>query len=133
MPKPQRLVTWIMTDPDHLEPGDQARLAELLPRCPELETATERVRAFANMMVRRRGHLLEEWITATVADGDPHLAGFAQGLRRDQAAVTAGLTLPYSSGAVEGTVNRIKMIKRKMFGRQVSACSARWSCLMAHR
>jgi hypothetical protein len=53
-----------------------------------------RVRAFANMMVRRRGHLLEEWITAAVADGDPHLAGFAEGLRRDQAAVTAGLTLP---------------------------------------
>jgi transposase len=81
VPKPRRLVTWIMTDPDHLEPGDQARLAELLPRCPELAAATERVRAFANMMVHRRGHLpaLEAWITATVADGDPHLAGFAEG------------------------------------------------------
>jgi transposase len=108
-----------MTDPDHLEPGDQARLAELLPRCPELAAATGRVRAFADMMVRRRGHLpaLEAWVAATVADGDPYLAGFAQGLRRDQAAVTAGSTLPYSSGAVEGTVNRIKMIKRKLFGR----------------
>ena len=39
------------------------------------------------------------------------------GLRRDQHAVTAGLTLPYSSAAVEGNVNRIKMIKRQMYGR----------------
>jgi hypothetical protein len=45
------------------------------------------------------------------------LRGFAKGLRKDWAAVTAGLTLPYSSGAVEGHVNRIKMIKRQMYGR----------------
>ena len=42
---------------------------------------------------------------------------FAAGLRNDLDAVTAGLTTHYSSGAVEGTVNRIKMIKRQMFGR----------------
>jgi len=42
---------------------------------------------------------------------------FATGLDRDLDAVTAGLTLSYSSGPVEGTVNRIKMIKRQMFGR----------------
>jgi transposase len=39
------------------------------------------------------------------------------GLRRDQDAVTAGLTREHSSGAVEGAVNRIKMLKRQMFGR----------------
>ena len=38
-------------------------------------------------------------------------------LSRDLDAVTAGLTLPYSSGPVEGAINRIKMIKRQMFGR----------------
>jgi transposase len=92
----------------------------------QLEAAAERVRAFAKLLVHRRGHhlALEAWITATVADGDPHLAGFAAGLRRDQAAVTAGLTLPYSSGAVEGTVNKIKMVKRKLFGALTSTCSA---------
>jgi transposase len=45
------------------------------------------------------------------------LRSFATGLCRDLDAVNAGLTLPYSSGPVEGTVNRIKMIKRQMFGR----------------
>jgi transposase len=116
-PKPRRLVTWIMSDPDQLDPDDQVRLKELLARCPDLEAAAGHVHDFAAMMTNRRGHRLEAWITATTAGGDPYLAGFAEGLRRDQAAVTAGLTLPYSSGAVEGAVNRIKMLKRKMFGR----------------
>ena len=42
---------------------------------------------------------------------------FVTGLRRDHAAVLNGLTLTYSSGAVEGNVNRIKMLKRQMYGR----------------
>ncbi|MFF0034361.1 hypothetical protein ACFYS7_40920 [Streptomyces avermitilis] len=45
------------------------------------------------------------------------LLSFVNGVVGDQAAVTAGLTLPFSSGAVEGQVNRIKMLKRQMFGR----------------
>ena len=56
-------------------------------------------------------------MTAAAASGDPELRSFVTGLRRDQDAVTAGLTLPWSSGAVEGHVNRIKMLKRQMYGR----------------
>jgi transposase len=55
---------------------------------------------------------------ATVdADDQPELRSFVRGLRRDLDAVTAGLTLSWSSRAVEGHVNRIKMLKRQMFGR----------------
>jgi len=49
-------------------------------------------------------------------DGAPAPRSFASGLDRDLDAVTARLTLSYSSGPVEGTVNRIKMIKQQMFG-----------------
>jgi transposase len=47
----------------------------------------------------------------------PALRSFTAGVRRDQDAVVAGLTLQYNSGAVEGTVNRIKQIKTSMYGR----------------
>jgi transposase len=53
---------------------------------------------------------------AVSADDLPALHSLVTGLRR-QDAVTNGLSLPYSSGQVEGTVNRIIMIKRQMFGR----------------
>ena len=42
---------------------------------------------------------------------------FATGLRDDYAAVRAGVTLPWSNGPVEGHINRLKMVKRHMFGR----------------
>ncbi|WP_331773677.1 hypothetical protein OG948_58315 (plasmid) [Embleya sp. NBC_00888] len=45
------------------------------------------------------------------------LVSFVNGIVSDLRAVEAGLSLPFSSGAVEGQVNRIKMLKRQMFGR----------------
>lgn len=56
-------------------------------------------------------------LEAALATGHPSLRRFANGLRKDFDAVTAGLTLHHSSGAVEGNVNRLKMIKRKLYGR----------------
>jgi hypothetical protein len=56
-------------------------------------------------------------LAAVRTDDLPHLHTFANGLERDHAAVLSGLTLPYSSGAVEGKVAKIKFWKRLMFGR----------------
>jgi transposase len=47
----------------------------------------------------------------------PEIRGFAAGLLKDIDAVRAGLTQHWSSGAVEGNINRVKMIKRQMYGR----------------
>jgi transposase len=69
------------------------------------------------MLTQRQGQRLGEWLHDVETTGAPALRSFAAGLRNDLNAVTAGLTTNYSSGAVEGTVNRIKMIKRQMFGR----------------
>jgi len=59
---------------------------------------------------------LTKWMGAVDADL-PVLRSFTAGLRRDLDAVVAGLTLEYNSGAVEGTVNRIKQLKTAMYGR----------------
>ena len=80
-------------------------------------TLQEHIAAFADLMTKRHGRQLERWITAADASGLPELRSFITGLRRDQDAVVAGLTLPYSSGVVEGHINRIKMLKRQMYGR----------------
>ncbi len=66
---------------------------------------------------RVRGGSLATAARAVESDDLPALHTLVAGLRRDHAAVTAGLTLPYSSGAVEGQVHRIKALKRAMFGR----------------
>jgi transposase len=117
VPKPRRITRWIMTDPDHLDTNDKAAFTTVLAGCPELAALAGHVRDFADLMNKHRGDRLTDWIHAVDADNLPHLHSLTTGLRRDLAAVTAGLTLPYSSGPVEGNVNRIKTIKRQMYGR----------------
>ena len=107
-PKVMAVTSWIMTSPDNLDDAGRASLDSVLAASPELAAVTASVRAFAAIMNERRGRkLLEPWMNAALATGEPALRSFVTGLRADQDAVTNGLSLPWSSGAVEGHVNRI--------------------------
>ena len=53
----------------------------------------------------------------TRAEGLPAVTGFVVKLEQDRSAVEAALTLPYSQGQTEGQINRLKMLKRTMYGR----------------
>jgi transposase len=116
-PKAKKVASWILTPPSDLTDGDRAALAQITGRCEELAATRDLVREFADMLCHRRGERLESWASQAEASPVSELRGFSKGLRKDWAAVTAGLTVSYSSGAVEGHVNRIKMIKRQMYGR----------------
>jgi transposase len=117
-PPARKAASWILTPPGDLTDDNRATLAKITARCPELETVRDLVRSFADMLCNRRGaRYLEAWADRAETSEAAELRRFAGGLRRDWAAVTAGVTLPYSSGTVEGHVNRIKMIKRQMYGR----------------
>lgn len=116
-PTPRTVTRWILTHPDVLHENDRLKLKSVLAHCPELDALTRHVRAFAQILTQLQGDRLLEWITAVRADDLPSMHTFINGLERDLDAVIAGLTLPWNSGIVEGHVNRIKMLKRQMFGR----------------
>ncbi|WP_406529213.1 transposase [Streptomyces sp. I8-5] len=78
---------------------------------------TGRARSFAQMLTEPEGQRLPEWLDAVRQDDLPTLHTLAACIERDRDAVIAGRTLLWSSGVVEGHVNRIKMLKRQMFGR----------------
>jgi transposase len=69
------------------------------------------------MMREQTGHQLDAWLSSAEASRLPELESFARGIQNDKAAVQAGLTLPWSTGPVEGHVNRLKLLKRSMYGR----------------
>ncbi|MFD8887308.1 ISL3 family transposase [Streptomyces erythrochromogenes] len=69
------------------------------------------------MLTERQGERLPQWLEAVHRDDLPSPHTLAAGIDRDRDAVIADLTLPRSSGVVEGHVNWIKMLKRQMFGR----------------
>ncbi|MFF0142753.1 ISL3 family transposase [Streptomyces sp. NPDC005227] len=116
-PSVRDVTGWITRHPDRLDADDAQRLKEILARVPALAATVRHVRAFAELMNDRRGRQLKEWISQVRADQVPALNTFANGLLQDLDAVVAGLSLSYSSGAVEGHNNKIKMLKRQMFGR----------------
>jgi transposase len=60
---------------------------------------------------------LADWLKEAEDSGISELRSFADGIRQDQAAVQAAITEPWSNGPVEGQVNRLKVIKRSMYGR----------------
>ena len=117
-PKTREVTRWLLTHPDRLEAADQARLDGAAAQCPHLDILAAHIRSFAKIMSLRQGEAdLEDWLAGAEASGLPQLRSFARGIRRDQQAVTAGLSLPYSSAAMEGNVNKIKLIKRQCYGR----------------
>ncbi|MGW1068154.1 ISL3 family transposase [Streptomyces aureus] len=107
----------MITHPDALAESDRLQLMAVLANCPELDALAEHVRSFAHMLTQLQGHQLPAWIEGATAADLPSLQRFARHLERDLDAVTAGLSQPRNSGVVEGHVNRIKMLKRQMFGR----------------
>jgi len=60
---------------------------------------------------------LEPRLAAVAASNITSLQRFANGLRQDLAAVKAALSLPWINGQTEGQINRLKLIKRRMYGR----------------
>lgn len=89
----------------------------VLSNCPEPDALARQVRSFAHMLTHLQGHQLPALIEAATTADLPSLQRFARHLERDLDAVTAGLSQPRNSGVVEGHVNRIRMLKRRMFGR----------------
>jgi transposase len=106
-----------MTENGRLTPDERTHLATVLASCPHLAAIAAHVHAFAAMMATQHGDHLDAWMTAAEADDLPALHSLIAGLRRDHDAAVAGLTLDWNSGPVEGNVNRIKTIKRQMYGR----------------
>ena len=68
-------------------------------------------------MRQRQPASLDPWLQRAASSGLEALRRFAQGLSEDYDAVKAGVTVPWSNGPVEGHINRLKMLKRQMFGR----------------
>ncbi|MFB7971684.1 transposase [Streptomyces rubiginosohelvolus] len=116
-PSPRTVAGWILRRPETLPEPEQLLLKTVRTHCPETDALTRHVRAFAVMLTERQSERLPDWLVAVRQNDLPSLHTLAAGIDRDRDAVIAGLTLPWSSGPVEGHVNRIKMIKRQMYGR----------------
>jgi transposase len=114
LPSP-RQVTWILLNgPRPTDEQTKQWMEHFQQQVPEIRVTAQLAAEFAALVREKRSDELSDWLER--ANGSP-LASFAAGLRRDWAAVQAALSSPWSQGQVEGQVNRLKMLKRQMYGR----------------
>jgi transposase len=89
----------------------------LRERCPELGPVQQLAHAFMDLVRERQADQLSPWLEQADRSGIPELRGFVRSLRLDGAAIRAMLRLPWSNGPTEGHINRLKTLKRQMYGR----------------
>jgi transposase len=105
---------------ERLEKRDEAmgkRLSQLRQAHADLDEAIALTEGFATLVRTRDPAALDHWLEQASASTLKSFQSFAASLRRDYDAVRAGVEQPWSTGPVEGEINRLKMVKRAMFGR----------------
>jgi transposase len=112
-----RLLMLETKDPEALRPEQSQWLKELRVRSPRLVAVQELAGRFATIMREGQDGRLGAWIAEAEKSSLSEIQTFARGVRQDEAAIKAAVILPYSNGQVEGQVNRLKLIKRSMYGR----------------
>ena len=113
-PSPRQTARILAAEPGSLLRNERAFVDALRAVSPDIAAAAELARRFDAMIKTRDSGALGRWLDDAKAGP---LASLARGIRRDFDAVAAALTLPWSTGPVEGKINKIKLIKRSMYGR----------------
>ena len=117
-PLTPRRATWLVLRRETKRTEAEAQqLAQLREQQAEVTEAIELAQAFTQLVRQRQPESLDLWLQRASASTVEAIQRFAAGLYEDYAAVKAGVTLPWSTGPVEGHINRLKMLKRQMFGR----------------
>jgi transposase len=113
-----RKAVWLfIREQTTLTPQEQEDLTFIRQASPTAEASYRLVQDFLTMVRKREGARLDTWIAAAQESAISELQSFVTGLLKDKDAVVAGLTLPYSNGPVEAQVQKLKLVKRSMFGR----------------
>jgi transposase len=107
----------VLRRPDNRDADAEHQLVQLMAQQPKLAEAVSLARDFADLVRSRQPERLDGWLARATPSAVAALRRFAHGLRDDYAAVKAGVTVSWSNGPVEGHINRLKMLKRQMFGR----------------
>jgi transposase len=115
-PTIRRTGCMLMADETRLAANKRLFIGHLLTEAPRLGGAITVAKRLQRLRRHEKGDTLPAVLTA--ADETP-FKNFAAGLRRHQDAVQAALDLPWTTSPVEGQINRLKMIKRTMYGRGI--------------
>jgi transposase len=114
---PSRATWLVMRRKDKLNDDEKSQLARLQAQEGAIAEAITLTQDFTELVRQHQPGQLATWLERATASGLQAFKSLANGLRADYEAVKAGVTLIWSTGPVEGQINRLKMLKRQMYGR----------------
>jgi transposase len=116
LPSPDQ-AAWMLLRPEKLNDEEKKVVDDLCQFLPEVRRAQELARDFFAIVKERKAEALRVWLIDALKSQIPEFINFANGIMQDLEAVKAALTYEWSQGQVEGQVNRLKLLKRQMYGR----------------
>ncbi len=117
-PPPLRSFAWyVLKRPELLREEEEQLLTKIQLGHPDVEKAIQIAQDFAVMVRQQKQDYLDKWLNQAINSGLKVMRNFALTLRQDYAAAKAALSLHWSNGPTEGHVNRLKCLKRQMYGR----------------
>ncbi|AFY47346.1 transposase family protein [Nostoc sp. PCC 7524] len=114
---PSRVTALVLRRPELIQPNEREVIAQLQKAHSDLKSAIELAQQFASLVRQRLPEQLDAWLNKAKNSLVSLLRSFAVSLESDYDAVKAGVTMSVSNGPVEGHINRLKMLKRQMYGR----------------
>jgi transposase len=116
LPSAKESTRLLLRRPDTLSP-QETWLLERLQTIPEITTAGMLATDFQDIVCHRQADRLDDWLAQCRQSRFGAFVRFAKSLTQDYAAVEAALVTNWSNGQTEGQINRLKMLKRQMYGR----------------
>jgi transposase len=112
----RRAAFLVLRRPETLN-ADEQQVIQRFTEQPELATVVELAQGFTNLTRQQQPQLFDAGLKRAEDSQVAPFVRFARSLREDYDAVKAGVTLSTSNEPVEGQINRLKMLKRQMYGR----------------
>lgn len=111
-------MTWLfIREPDKLTPAEKTAIELACQRSPTVQKLYQITQQFVYMLRLRQGQEFDQWVHMVEESQIPELQRFTSNLLKDKDAVVAGLTVIYSNGPVEAQVQKLKVVKRQIFGK----------------
>jgi transposase len=114
---PKAVAMLLTKSQEELNPSDHGALPPLLRHCPDLAELQQLGWDFKQAFQLHSAEAFSAWMEKASRSTFGAIHRFTTGLRRDELAIAAAVSLPWSNGQVEGQVHRLKLIKRQMYGR----------------
>jgi transposase len=116
-PLTKRRVAYLMLKRvENRDDKDRQLLAQIVSQHSNLALAVELADEFLQLLREQRADTFDDWLMKAVKSSLKPFVQFAEGLFEDYAAVKASMMTTVSNGPVEGLNNRLKMLKRQMYG-----------------